>query len=158
VLGGGISSRLFQNIREKQGLVYSIYSTLNLYRDAGTLMIYAGTAADKAPAVIGMALKELRKLRQQLISADELKRSKENIKGSVMLSLESSSSRMTNLAQQQIYYGRFYRPQEILDGVDRVRAVDLRRLANEILDSSYLTLTTLGNENGQDLETVPLNI
>lgn len=158
VLGGGISSRLFQNIRERQGLVYSIYSTLNLYRDAGTLMIYAGTAADKAPVVIAMALKELRKLRQQLISGDELKRSKENIKGSVMLSLESSSSRMTNLAQQQIYYGRFYRPQEILDSVDRVRAVDLRRLANEILDSSYLTLTTLGNENGDDLETVSLTI
>jgi len=158
VLGGGLSSRQYQNIREKRGLVYSIYSTLNLFRDAGSLMIYAGAAAEKAPVVVAMALRELKRLRKELISGEELKRSKENIKGSVMLSMESSSSRMTHLAQQQIYYGRFFRPQEILDSVDRVRAVDVRRLANEILDSSYLTLITLGNENGHELETVPLSI
>ena len=120
ILGGGMSSRLFQNIREKRGLVYSIYSMLNLYHDAGSLVVYAGTAPEKAVEVVELTLKEFRRLREQLVSAQELKRAKENIKGSVMLSLESSSSRMTHLAQQLIYYGRFYKLEEILDAVERV--------------------------------------
>lgn len=158
LLGGGMSSRLFQNIREKRGLVYTIYSTLNLYRDAGSLVVYAGTAAKSSPAVVGLILKEFRSLRDKLVPADDLKRSKENIKGSVMLSLESTSSRMTHLAQQQIYYGRFYKLEEILDGVDRIKAADVRRLANEIFDSSYLTLTLIGSSNGSELDSVSLRV
>ena len=158
VLGGGVSSRLFQNIREKRGLVYSIYSSLNLYRDAGSLVLYAGTAANSAAAVADLMAKEMKALREKLVPPGELKRCKENVKGSVMLSLESSSARMTHLAQQQIYYGRFYKLQEILDSIDQVRAKDIRRLANDIFDASCLTITSLGGEESRPLESVSLRI
>jgi predicted Zn-dependent peptidase len=158
VLGGGISSRLFQNIREKRGLVYSIYSSPNLYRDGGTLLVYAGAAPQQALSVVGLIVEELKRLREQLISAEELRRAKENIKGSLMLSLESSSSRMTHLAQQEIYFDRFYTLEEILDGYSRVRARDVRRLANEIFDSSSLALAALASTNGKELKAVALRV
>ncbi|HYK88437.1 MAG TPA: pitrilysin family protein [Acidobacteriota bacterium] len=148
ILGGGMSSRLFQNIREKRGLVYSIFSGLNLYHDAGALVVYAGMASENASAVIELTLKEFKKLRQNLVPTEELKRAKENIKGSIMLSLESSSSRMTHLAQQQIYFGRCSPLEEILEKIDRVRAREIRQLANRIFVSSSLTLTALGSRDG----------
>ena len=153
-----MSSRLFQKIREKRGLVYSIYSSLNVYRDAGTMLVYAGMAPGKAQAVVDLTIKELRDLRQKLVSSDELKRAKESMKGAVVLSLESSSSRMTNLAQQLLYFGEFISMQEVLDGFDTVNARDVRRLANEMFDSSYLTLTALGGENSPGLESVSLKV
>ncbi len=158
VLGGGMSSRLFQNIREKRGLVYSIYSAPNVYRDAGALIVYAGCAPERAASVVELTLRELRNLRNKPVPADELKRAKENIKGQFMLSLESTSSRMTHLAQQEIYYGRFYTMKEIMDGFDGVRARDVRRLANEIFDSSGLGLTVLTSSNGRDLKSVNLRV
>jgi predicted Zn-dependent peptidase len=158
ILGGGMSSRLFQNIRERRGLVYSIYSMLNLYHDAGALVVYAGTAPGNASKVVDLTLKEFGKLREELVSSQELKRAKENIKGSVMLSLESSSSRMTHLAQQIVYYGRFYKLEEILGAVERVTAREIRHLANRIFDPSYLTLTALGSRNGRGLESVAMNV
>ena len=158
ILGGGMSSRLFQNIRERRGLVYSIYSMLNLYQDAGSLVVYAGTAHDKAAEVVDLVLKEFVRLRQKPVSAQELKRAKEYVKGSVMLSLESSSSRMTHLAQQLIYYGRFYKLEEILDAVERVTARDIRNLANRIFDDSTLALTALSNGNGRDLNAVSMRM
>ncbi len=158
ILGGGLSSRLFQNIREKRGLVYSIYSMLNLYRDAGALVVYAGAAPQKASEVIGLTLQEFRKLREQLVSSQELKRAKENIKGSLMLSLESSSSRMMHLAQQLIYYGRYYKLYEILNAVQRVTAREVRHLANKIFDPAYLTLTALGSGNGRELRSVSMEV
>jgi len=153
-----MSSRLFQNVRERRGLVYSIYSMLNLYRDAGSLVVYAGTAHDKASEVVDLVLKELEILRTNLVAAQELKRAKEYVKGSVMLSLESSSSRMTHLAQQLIYYGHFYRLEEILDSVERVTARDIRNLANRIFDDSTLALTALSSRNGRDLNTVAIHV
>jgi len=158
ILGGGMSSRLFQNIREKRGLVYSIYSMLNLYHDAGSLIVYAGTAHEKSAEVVDLTLKEFKRMREQLVSPQELKRAKEYIKGSVMLGLESSSSRMTHLAQQLIYYGRFYKLEEILNAVDRVTAREIRQLANRIFDSSYLTLTALGGRNASSLKSVALDV
>jgi predicted Zn-dependent peptidase len=158
VLGGGMSSRLFQNIREKRGLVYSIYSVPNLYRDAGTLVVYAGSAPETAASVVELTLKELRRLRDRKVPAEELKRAKENIKGQFMLSLESTSARMTHLAQQEIYYGRFYTMEEIMDGFDRVRASDVCRLAGEIFDSSTLSLTALTSANGHELKSVNLQV
>jgi predicted Zn-dependent peptidase len=147
ILGGGMSSRLFQNIREKRGLVYSIYSMLNLYRDAGSLVVYAGAAPERTEEVVALTLKEFKKLRERLVSSQELKRAKEYIKGSIMLGLESSSSRMTNLAQQLIYHGRLSKLEEILSAVERVTAHEIRRLANRTFDPSYFTLTALGNRN-----------
>jgi predicted Zn-dependent peptidase len=156
ILGGGMSSRLFQNIREKRGLVYSIYSMLNLYHDVGSLVVYAGSAPETALEVVELTLKEFRKLREQLVPAQELKRAKENIKGSVMLGLESSSSRMANLAQQLIYYGRFAELEEVLGAVERVGAREIRDLANRIFDHSFLTLTALTGRNGDGLKSAAL--
>ncbi len=158
ILGGGVSSRLFQNVRERRGLVYSIFSMLSLYHDAGSLAVYAGTAPDKAAQVVELVLKEFKKMREELVSSSELRRAKEYIKGSVMLGLESSSSRMAHLAQQLIYYGRFYKLEEILGAVERVSAKDIRNLANRIFDPSYLTLTALSGSNGKDLENVAIEI
>jgi predicted Zn-dependent peptidase len=158
ILGGGMSSRLFQNIREKHGLVYSIYSMLNLYRDVGSLVVYAGTAPEKAEKVVELALKEFRKLREQLVSPQELKRAKEYIKGSIMLSLESSSSRMTNLAQQLIYHGRLYKLDEVLREVEHVTAREIRQLANRIFDPFSFTLTVLGNQNIGSLKSVAMDV
>ncbi|MBN2319718.1 MAG: insulinase family protein [Acidobacteria bacterium] len=158
ILGGGMSSRLFQNIREKRGLVYSIYSMLNQYRDAGTLVVYAGTAPDKAPEVLELTLREFSRFRNRPVSSRELSRAKENIKGSIMLSLESSSSRMSNLAQQMIYHDRFYELEEILKAVQRVSARDIRDLANRMFDGSCLTLTALSNRNGRNLKSVAMEL
>jgi len=158
ILGGGMSSRLFQNIREKRGLVYSIYSMLNQYRDAGTLVVYAGTAPEKAPEVVELTLAEFGRLRDRPVSSRELARAKENIKGSIMLSLESSSSRMSHLAQQMIYHDRFHELEEILEAVERVSARDIRDLADRMFDASRLTLTALGNRNGRDLKSVSMDM
>jgi len=158
VLGGGMSSRLFQNIREKRGLVYTIYSTPNLYHDAGNLLVYAGAAPKKAAEVVELTIKEFRRLRERLVPAEELTRAKESVKGSVVLSLESPSSRMTNLAQQLIYFGRFYSLQEILRGFDSVRPVDVRELANEIFGRLTIALIALASRNGEDLKSVAMEV
>ncbi|NLT67364.1 MAG: insulinase family protein [Acidobacteria bacterium] len=158
ILGGGVSSRLFQNIREKRGLVYTIYSMLNLYRDAGSMVVYAGSAPGNALQVVELTKKELRKLRETLVPSQELKRAKENIKGSFMLGLESSSSRMTHLAHQLIYFGRFYRLEEILDAVERVTARQIRDLASRMLEASSLSMTALTGRNGSGLRTAALEL
>ena len=153
-----MSSRLFQNIREKRGLVYSIYSMQNPYHDAGSLVVYAGTAHDKAAQVVELTVKEFAVMREQLVSREELKRAKECIKGAITLGLESSSSRMTNLAQQMIYYGRLYEMEEVLRAVERVTARDIRNLANSIFDPSQFTLTALCGGNGADLKSVSMDV
>ncbi len=158
ILGGGMSSRLFQNIREKRGLVYAIDSILQLYRDAGTLVVAAATAPQTATTVLRLILKEFKRLREELVSGEELDRAKECLKGALTLSLESSSSRMTHLAQQQIDFGRFYDLEEIMGRIDGVRRADIRRLAREIFDGSALTLAALGNSNGSSLDSVTLRI
>jgi predicted Zn-dependent peptidase len=158
ILGGGMSSRLFQNIREKRGLVYSIYSMLNLYHDAGALVVCAGAAPERAEEVVALTLKEFKKLRERLVSSQELKRAKEYIKGSIMLGLESSSSRMTNLAQQLIYHGRLSKLEDILSAVESVSAREIRRLADRIFDPSHFTLTALGNHNTASLKSVAMDV
>ena len=154
ILGGGISSRLFQNIREKKGLVYSIYSMLACHHDAGTLTVYAGTAHETAAEVVELTLKEFRKMRRELVSGEELKRAKECIKGAITLSLESSSSRMTNMAQQMIYQGRLQDIEETLSSVDSVTEREIRELANRILDPSHFVLTAISGGNGADIKAV----
>jgi predicted Zn-dependent peptidase len=159
ILGSGMSSRLFQNIREKRGLVYSIDSTLNLYHDAGSLVVYAGAAPERAEEVVERTLKEFKKLREQIVSSQELKRAKEYIKGTVLLGLlESSGNRMTNLAQDLIYHGRLFKIDEILRAMEQVTAREIRRLANWIFDPSYFTLTALGNRNTASLNSVAMDV
>ncbi len=145
VLGGGMSSRLFQNIRERQGLAYAIYSELNPYRDTGCLSVYAGTSLETAPRVVESVVSEFRTLKSELIPADELRRAKDQLKGSLMLSLESSTARMSNLARQEMYFDHFIGLDEILARIEAVTAEDVRSLAQEYFRSEAIAATVLGS-------------
>src|ERR1700739_3419398 len=151
VLGGGMSSRLFQNIRERQGLAYSIYSDLNPYRDTGCLAVYAGTSLASAAKVVQSVVSEFHKLKGEAVTAEELRRSKAQLKGSLMLSLESSTSRMSNLARQEMYFDRFYDLDELIQRIEAVTVEDLTMLANEFFQTEAVAVTALGNLNGLKL-------
>ena len=148
LLGGGMSSRLFQNIRERQGLVYSIYSDLNPYRDTGCLAVYAGTSLASASKVVQSVVSEFRKLKSEPVPEEELRRAKAQLKGSLMLSLESSTARMSNLARQEMYFDRFYDLDELIEKIEAVTAEDLTGLANEFFKTESVALTALGNLPG----------
>jgi predicted Zn-dependent peptidase len=148
LLGGGMSSRLFQNIREKQGLVYSIFSELNPFRDTGCLSVYAGTSRESAPKVVQSVLQEFRNFKQVPLSDEELKRGKDQLKGSLMLSLESSTARMSNLARQEMYYDRFFGMDEIIDRIQAVTAEDVQQSAQELFKPGSIAVAVLGNLNG----------
>jgi len=145
VLGGGMSSRLFQNIREKQGLAYAVYSELSMYRDTGCLAIYAGTSTESAGKVIESIVAEFRELKQNLVPAEELRRAKDHLKGSFMLGLESTSSRMGNLARQEMYFKRFFTLDEMIQSIEDVSAEQVQRIAQEFFDPKNITLAMLGN-------------
>jgi len=151
LLGGGMSSRLFQNIRERQGLAYAIYSDLNPYRDTGCLSVYAGTSRESASKVVQCVVSEFRKLKADQVSAEELRRSKDQLKGSLMLSLESSTARMSNLARQEMYFDRFYSMDELLEKIEAVTAEELLRLATQFFHTESIAITVLGNLNGLKL-------
>jgi predicted Zn-dependent peptidase len=148
LLGGGMSSRLFQNIRERQGLAYSIYSDLNPYRDTGCLAVYAGTSLASASKVVQSVVSEFRKLKAEPVPEEELRRSKAQLKGSLMLSLESSTARMSNLARQEMYFDRFYDLDELIERIEGVTAEDLADLANQFFKTESVALTALGNLPG----------
>ena len=145
VLGGGMSSRLFQNIREKQGLAYAVYSELSMYSDTGCLAIYAGTSLETARKVVDSIIDEFRDLKQNLIPTEELRRAKDHLKGSFMLGLESTSSRMGNLARQELYFKRFFSLDEMVESIEKVTAEEVQRLAREFFDAKNITLAMLGN-------------
>ncbi len=151
LLGGGMSSRLFQNIRERQGLAYSIYSDLNPYRDTGSLTVYAGTSKESAVKVVQSVVSEFRRLKTEPVPADELRRSKDQLKGSLMLSLESSTARMSNLARQEMYFDRFYDLDELIEKIEAVTVEDLQSLAQEFFKTESVAVTALGNLNGLKL-------
>jgi predicted Zn-dependent peptidase len=151
LLGGGMSSRLFQNIRERQGLAYSIYSDLNPYRDTGVLTVYAGTSRESAVKVVQSVVSEFRRLKTEPVPAEELRRSKDQLKGSLMLSLESSTARMSNLARQEMYFDRFYDLDELIEKIEAVTVEDLQSLAQEFFKTESVAVTALGNLNGLKL-------
>ncbi len=145
ILGGGMSSRLFQTVREEAGLAYSIYSELSPFRDAGSLTVYAGTSVEKTPEMLRLILQELKLMKDEPVSDDELKRAKDQSRGNIVLGLESSSARMSNLARQQMYYGRFTSVEEIEREVDAVTPQDIQAAARELFQADLLSLTLLGN-------------
>jgi predicted Zn-dependent peptidase len=151
LLGGGMSSRLFQNIRERQGLAYAIYSDLSPYRDTGCLSVYAGTSRESAGKVVQSVVSEFRKLKAEPVPEEELRRSKDQLKGSLMLSLESSSARMSNLARQEMYFDHFYGLDELIERIEKVTVEDLTVLANEFFQTESIAVTVLGNLNGLKL-------
>jgi len=145
LLGGGMSSRLFQNIRERQGLAYAVFSELNPYRDTGCLSIYAGTSVESAGKVVESITNEFRQLKEELVSDEELRRAKDHLKGSLMLGLESTASRMSNLARQEMYFGKFFTMDELLESIESVSADDVQRIARTFFDPKQIALTILGN-------------
>jgi predicted Zn-dependent peptidase len=145
LLGGGMSSRLFQNIRERQGLAYAVFSELSPYRDTGCLSIYAGTSRQSARKVVASIMNEFRQLKEQPVGEEELRRGKDYLKGSLMLSLESSSSRMANLARQEMYFGRFFTLDEVVASVEAVTAEAIQSIARTFFDTKRIALTVLGN-------------
>jgi predicted Zn-dependent peptidase len=144
VLGGSMSSRLFQNVREKRGLAYAVFSGLSAYRDAGNITIYAGCANRAVPEVVDLCVEELRGLKQTPVPDTELRRAKDHLKGSLMLSLENTASRMSHLARQEIYFERHFGLDETLAGVERVTAADVTRVASDLFSNGSLAATVLG--------------
>ena len=151
LLGGGMSSRLFQNVREKQGLAYSIFSELNPYKDTGCLAVYAGTSKESAPKVVQSVLREFREIKSAELTQEEVKRAKDQLKGSLMLSLESSTARMSNLARQEMYHDRFMGMDEIIQRVQGVTLEAVVQAANEMFQQETIAVTVLGNLNGLKL-------
>jgi predicted Zn-dependent peptidase len=145
MLGGGMSSRLFQTIREDQGLAYSIYSEMNPFRDTGSLCVYAGTSIDKTERLLRLTLDELSRLKEETVSEGELKRAKDQLKSNIVLGLESSSSRMANLARQQMYFGRFFGVDEITTEIEAVTPADVQGIAQSLFRPEAMALTLLGN-------------
>ncbi|MBW2056022.1 MAG: insulinase family protein [Deltaproteobacteria bacterium] len=144
VLGGGMSSRLFQEVRERRGLAYSIYSYLPSYADTGLLVVYAATEKQRVAQVVEMILKEFEALREKPISQDELVTSRQQLKGNLLLSLENSDNRMTRLAKNEIYFGRFLPVEEVIDRIDGVTVDEITELAADLFLPEHLCLTLLG--------------
>lgn len=146
ILGGSMSSRLFQEVREKQGLAYAIYSYMAAHSDAGSLAVYAGTSQERLAEVIDITLREFRRLKTEPVSRVELDSAKEQLKGNILLSLESSDNRMSKLAKNEIYFGGYQSLQEIMDGFNRVTTASLQGVCERLFDDRYLTLALLGKE------------
>ena len=152
VLGGGMSSRLFQTIREDRGMAYSIYSDLSPYRDTGTLCVYAGTSASKALEVVDLILAEFQKLKQEPLTAEELTRAKDQVKGNILMGLESSSSRMANLARQEMYFKQFFTVDEVIARINEVEAAQVQAMAQRLFDPERIAVTLLGRLDGVKLK------
>jgi predicted Zn-dependent peptidase len=144
VLGGSMSSRLFQEVREKQGLAYAIYSYMAAHSDAGALTVYAGTSHERLAEVIEITLREFRRLKTEPVSRIEVDSAKEQLKGNILLSLESSDNRMSKLAKNEIYFGCYQPLQELIEGFDRVTAENLQSLCERLFDDSQATLVLMG--------------
>ena len=151
VIGGSMSSRLFQEIRERQGLAYSIHSGVQAFRDTGSVYVYAATDRANFSKVLKSTLKELRELKKHGISLDELTRAKNHLKGSLMLSLESTSSRMNRLAKHEMHFGSFLTMNALLGAIDHVRHEEVQALVDEVLDEEQLAVTTYGPLNRRNL-------
>jgi predicted Zn-dependent peptidase len=147
-LGGSMSSRLFQNVREKRGLAYSVFSGLSAYQDAGALSIYAGCANEAVAELIDVVVAEIRQMKAGGLDPVELRRAKDHLKGSLMLGLESTSSRMSHLARQEMYRDQTFSLDDMLAAIEKVTADDVLKLADRFFTNGSLAVTVLGNVNG----------
>ncbi len=148
VLGGGMSSRLFQTVREERGLAYSIYSDLSPFKDTGMLCVYAGTSSSKAVQMIQLITDEFRRLKDEPVAADELRRTKDQLLGNIILSMESTGARMSNLARQEMYFEHFFGIDEVMQRVESVTAEQVQELAKELFSPERIAVTMLGRLDG----------
>jgi len=144
VLGGSVSSRLFQEVREKRGLVYSIYSFLSGYSDGGMITVYAATRPKEVDRVVDLVCREIRKLGIKGVERKELERAKTQMKGSLMLSLESSHSRMSKLAKDELTYGKHTSLDHMLAHIDRVNMEQVFNVSRQYFGLDVLAITGLG--------------
>jgi predicted Zn-dependent peptidase len=151
IFGGSMSSRLFQEIREKRGMVYSIFSTSSPFKDFGLAYVYAGTSKENLEPVVKLILEQFSNLKKEGVTKEELERAREYLKGTLVLGLESTSSRMSWLAKSEYNYGRIMTIDEIFDKVDKVTNDDIIRLANRFFRDEYLTLAVIG-----DMDKLPI--
>lgn len=144
ILGGGLSSRLFQEIREKRGLVYSVYSYHSSYQDAGLFGMYAGLSKQNVDEVLGLIFKEVKDIQVNGVQEEELHRAKEQLKGNLYLGLENVNARMSRLGKSQMYLGRVVAPEEVIDKLNMVTTNDIQELAQEMLDPQGFSLASVG--------------
>ena len=158
VLGGSMSSRLFQNVREKRGLAYAVASGLAAYRDVGSLTVYAGCDAASVSEVVDLVVAELRAMKAAPMQETELQRAKDHMKGSLVLGLESTTSRMSQLARSEMCFGRQISIDETLAALDRVTAGDVQRVAADLFATGNLAATVLGPVNGTAISESQLDL
>lgn len=151
ILGGSLSSRLFQEIREKRGLAYSVFSFVSSYIDTGLWAVYAGTGKSKVVEVMERVAGEMRKL-PSTVTDVEVERAKNQLKGNLLLGLESTNRRMQNIASQEIYYGKYYSPREIIKAIDAVTLGKVRELTGRLIEGKSVALTVLGPVNSGPLK------
>lgn len=151
VLGSGFSSRLFQNIRENRGLVYVIYSYHQSYFDTGLWAVYAGTDRSHVSEVVNITFDEIKNLSRS-VTAEELQRAKTQLKGNLMLALESTSNKMTNIAKQEIYYGTYFSPEEIMHMVEAVTLEEVKVLSQKLVEKNPVALTLYGPVKESDIK------
>jgi len=147
ILGEGSSSRLFQSVREKNGIAYQINSFLNSYYDVSSFGVYFSTNEKMIDRAMSLVLKEFRKLRETKITDRELKKAKESIKGNLILSLENTSNRMIRMAQSELYYNRIKSLEEILEEIDLVTAEDILDISNELLQEDSFIKVIIKSKN-----------
>jgi predicted Zn-dependent peptidase len=151
ILGGCMSSRLFQNIREREGLAYAVFSDMTPYSDAGMLSVYAGTARRTVEKVLRLVADEFRRMKTEPVSEEELRRAKEHLKGSLVLSLESPGSRMSSLARQEMYLNRFYTIEELHAAIEAVTREQVQEIARDFFRPEQIAVTVVGPMNGFQL-------
>ena len=145
ILGGSMSSHLFQEIREKKGLAYSVFSNLSSLRDFGTFYIYAGTSKENYIQIIDIILREFSQIKKQGISKEELERAREYIKGTLVLGLETTNARMNWMARSEFYHGYIHNIDEVFNNFDKVTLDDIINVAEMYIQNKFLSLAIIGN-------------
>jgi predicted Zn-dependent peptidase len=144
ILGGNMSSRLFQEIRERRGLAYSVFSFLSLYSDIGTLGVYVGVDNANTDEVLEIIVKEMASMKRTVVGSSEFENAKQYLKGGLYLAAESTENQMTRIAQNEINFGRHISLQEVEDNIDKVTPESVLELAQDLFQDDAVALTMLG--------------
>ena len=144
VLGGGLSSRLFQEIREQRGLVYSVYSYHSSYYDTGIFGVYAGLSKQNVGQVMELIFKEIKDIKNKGISGEELQRAKDQLKGNLLLSLESVNTHMSRLGKSELYLKKVYKPEEIVERLNKITIEDIHRMASSLFQPEKFSMAAIG--------------
>lgn len=151
ILGGGLSSRLFQSVREQHGLAYTVYSSVNSYKDVGYMAIYMAVASDKVRQAVELSMREICSLKSHLVSAEELQAAKEQLRSAILLGHESVTAKMHNLAENEIVYGRDITDEEVLSGIENVTSEDVLKIA-QMFNSDQISSAVLGSSQRVQLD------